>query len=397
MSAIHISMKNPDLKDIARVFLHLGASAFGGLAMLEPIRRRVVDAKAWLSQRDFLDGLALCQMAPGATVVQMAAYVGYRLRGAPGGFTAAGAFILPAFFLMGGLSFFYSHYGELAWVKSATRGLNALVIALLLQTLWGLRQAVSRRGLDLVVVGAVLAALWGRVNYFLVFALAGLLRLALELLMGGGEITPPEASREPEAKVKTAVIQVLAAGGGLTALVWGLGRLDPILGQMTGIFIKIGSISFGGGYVMIPVLQWEVVDRLGWLTLKQFLDGILLSYVTPGPLLILAVFVGYLVKGLPGAILSTLGVFLPPVLIIFFLFPFYQQIKTSRWVRPILRGLLAALVAMLALVTLELSRMALTNWKDLAILAGAAAALMIFRVNLLWVAAAAAGVSLVVY
>ncbi|MBM4275619.1 MAG: chromate efflux transporter [Deltaproteobacteria bacterium] len=390
-------MNPPNLQDIARVFLHLGASAFGGLAMLEPIRRRVVDGQAWLSQRDFLDGLALCQMVPGATVVQMAAYVGYRLRGAAGGLTAAAAFILPAFFLMGGLSLLYFHYGELAWVKSASRGLNAVVIALLLQSLWGLGQAVGRRLPDLLVAAAALAALAGRVNYFGVFLLAGLARLGLEVLFGGGESSPSEAAPEPRARVKTAVIQGLAAAGGLMALAWGLGRLDPILGELTGIFIKIGVISFGGGYVMIPILQWEVVDRLGWLTLRQFLDGILLSYVTPGPLLILAVFVGYFVKGLPGAILSTLGVFLPPVLIIFWVFPFYQRIKESRWVRPALQGILAALVAMLALVTLELSRSALTHWKDLALLAGGAAALMVFRVNLLWVAAAAAGMSLLIY
>jgi chromate transporter len=166
---------------------------------------------------------------------------------------------------------------------------------------------------------------------------------------------------------------------------------------MTGIFLKIGAISFGGGYVMIPILQWEVVDRLGWLTLKQFLDGILLSYVTPGPLLILATFVGYLVKGLPGAILSTLGVFLPPVLIIFLLFPFYEQIKASRWVRPVLQGILAALVAMLALVTLEVGRQALSHWKDLAVLAGGGSALLLLRVNLLWVAGAVAVVSWLIY
>jgi chromate transporter len=379
-------MNQVSLKNIAAIFLHLGVSAFGGLAMLEPMRRRVVHGQAWLSPREFLDGLALCQMAPGATVVQMAAYVGYRLRGAAGGLTAAGAFILPAFFLMGGISIGYFHYGELAWVKSASRGLNALVIALLLQSLWGIGRAVGRGGIDFLVAGAALAALGGGVNYFAVFLLAGMARLGLEIWGGGGKISSDEElPRPPQGEIKTGVIRILAAGGGLIALAWSLARLDPILGQMTGIFLKIGAISFGGGYVMIPILQWEVVDRLGWLTLKQFLDGILLSYV------------GYLVKGLPGAILSTLGVFLPPVLIIFLLFPFYEQIKASRWVRPVLQGILAALVAMLALVTLEVGRQALSHWKDLAVLAGGGSALLLLRVNLLWVAGAVAVVSWLIY
>ena len=122
-------MKAPSIGDITRTFLHLGATAYGGLAMVEPIRRRVVQEKGWLSQKDFLDGLALCQLVPGATVVQLATYVGFRLRRGRGGLAAAGAFILPAFFLMLGLAFLYCRYGDLPWVKAVSRGFSAVVIA----------------------------------------------------------------------------------------------------------------------------------------------------------------------------------------------------------------------------------------------------------------------------
>ena len=124
------------IREIAAVFLHLGCTAFGGLAMLEPMRRRVVEKQNWLQPQEFLDGLALCQMLPGATVVQMAAYAGYRLRRTPGALTAAAGFVLPAFVLMTGLSYLYFHYGAVPWVKAVSRGLNAMVIALLLQALW---------------------------------------------------------------------------------------------------------------------------------------------------------------------------------------------------------------------------------------------------------------------
>jgi chromate transporter len=393
-------MTPPTLRDIARLFLHLGLTAFGGLAMVEPMRRRVVADNSWLSLKEFLDGLALCQMLPGATVVQLAAYVGCRLRGAAGAFIAAAAFILPGFFLMWGLSALYFHYGDLTWVKSASRGLHAVVIALLLQALWRLGRDIARHWPDLLIALLALLALWARVNYFLVFFAAAGLRLGLEPFLRKGETLAGTAIQESHAPSAVKAKQLLAPLAALLALAlttWGLGRLDAVWGQIARIFLKIGAVSFGGGYVMIPILQWEVVDHLGWLTLQQFLDGILLSYVTPGPLLILAAFVGYWVKGLPGGALATVAVFLPPILFIVFLFPWYQQVKDLSRARPLLQGILAALVGMLALVTLEMGYAALTDWKDLALLGAAALALMRFRVSLIWVAAAAAGLSWVIY
>lgn len=394
------------LRDITGSFLYLGMSAFGGLAMVEPMRRRVVEDRSWLSQTEFLDGLALCQMLPGATVVQLATYVGYRLRGALGALVAAAGFILPAFFLMLGLSFLYFRYGHLPWLQSISRGLNAMVIALLLQALWHLGRSISRHWLDLTIALLTLLALWGHGNYLLVFLSAAMLRLALEMILpSSGRISvagsrqPSSGDSFPVAKPQTAsfLITGLAVLFGVTSLVWILNQVDFILGQMALIFLKIGAVSFGGGYVMIPVLQWEVVERLGWLTTRQFLDGILLGYVTPGPLIILATFVGYAVKGLAGAALATVAVFLPPILCIIFLSPFYYRLKETRWMRPALQGILAALVGMLALVTAQMARLALTDWKDLALLAASATALMGFKVNLLWILGAVAGVSLLIY
>ena len=139
---------------------------------------------------------------------------------------------------------------------------------------------------------------------------------------------------------------------------------------MSLIFLKIGVISFGGGYAMIPILQWDMVDHLGWLTLQQFLDGILLGFVTPGPIIILATFVGYWVHGLPGAVVATVSIFLPPSPIIIFLTPFYQRIKEARLMRHVIRGILAALVGMLVLVIIQMSQAALVDLKTWAVMAG---------------------------
>jgi chromate transporter len=148
---------------------------------------------------------------------------------------------------------------------------------------------------------------------------------------------------------------------------------------------------------MIPVLQWDVVERLGWLTLQQFMDGILLSYVTPGPLIILATFVGYWLKGPVGAALATVAVFLPPILIVMILGPFYQRLKAAGWMRHAIQGILDALVGMLALVTAQMAAVSLVDWKTWGLMLAAALALIWLEVSLLWVVAAAIPVSLAIF
>ena len=179
--------------------------------------------------------------------------------------------------------------------------------------------------------------------------------------------------------------------------VWGLGWLQPDLGRMARIFLKIGIVSFGGGYAMVPILQWEVVNAWHWLTLKEFMDGILLGFITPGPIIILATFVGYRVYGLWGAGVATIAVFLPPILLIIFVTPYYQRLKEARWMRPVIQGILAALVGMLALVTLQMGQTALTGVPDLLLTAGATVPLIVFEVNLLWIVPAVAGLSLFIF
>jgi chromate transporter len=388
---------SPSVGKIITAFLHLGVTAYGGLAMVEPIRQRIVKEKGWLDQKEFLDGLALCQMVPGATVVQLAAYVGYRLRGTPGALAAAAGFILPAFVLMLGLSALYFAYGNIAWVKSVSRGLGVVVIALLLQAVWHLGRNVGKHWLDVGIALIALLALWFQANYILVFVAAGLLRLILSLSLLGDQVSPQGPTPGQELPAGTILTHLALTLLVLAVLVGGLWRLDPKLGLMASTFFKIALVAFGGGYAMIPILQWDLVDNLGWLTLQQFLDGILLGFVTPGPIIITATFVGYWVKGLLGAIVATVAIFLPPILIIIFLTPFYQRIKEARLMRPVIQGILAALVGMLVLVTLQMGAVTLTDLKSLALMAAASLALIVFKVNLLWIVVAAAGLSLFLF
>jgi chromate transporter len=388
---------DPSAGNIARAFLHLGLTAFGGLAMIEPIRKMTVDHQGWMHQEDFLDGLALCQMLPGATVVQLGTYIGYRLKRVAGALIAAAAFILPAFLMMLVLSFLYFKYTNLSWVQAVSRGMNAVVIALLLQALWRLSQAVRKHWLDAVIACLAFGAFWLQINFLLVFLMAGIFRMALGVWLWPSHSPQnlPVPTSKPRLTPTLALITLALVGIGLA--IWVLGRLHPDLGRMAQIFLKIGVVSFGGGYVMIPILQWEVVNSLNWLTLNQFLDGILLGFITPGPIIILSTFVGYKIYGLLGAGVATIAIFLPPILLIIFLTPYYQRLKETRWMRPAIQGILAALVGMLALVTLQMGWAALGALSDMLLTAATAVALIVFEVNLLWIVPVVFGLSLVMF
>jgi chromate transporter len=368
-------------REIFLTFLYLGLTAYGGLAMVEPIRRRIVQEKGWLSQKEFLDGLALCQLLPGATMVQLATYVGYRLRQTMGALAAAVAFILPAFVLMLGLSYLYFRYGDLTWVKAVSQGLGPVVIALLLQALWRFQEIIRRHWLDLGIAVLTLGALWSGLHYLLVFMGAGLLRLALGWKWSPLAVSTEQPSGGFAPSPGLWLTQVCGALAILTLLFWGLWNWQHQLGVMSLIFLKIGVVAFGGGYAMIPILQWDMVDHLGWLTLRQFLDGILLGFITPGPIIITATFIGYWIKGLLGALVATVSIFLPPILLIIFLTPFYQRVKEGQWVRQVIQGILAALVGMLFLVVIQMGRASLVDWQSLVILVGATAALIRFQIK----------------
>lgn len=388
---------NPTLRELTKTFFHLGITAYGGLAMVEPIRHRVVQEKGWLSGKEFLDGLAWCQLLPGATVVQLAAYVGFQLRRTRGALAAAAAFILPAFLLMLGLSWLYCRYGELGWVKAVSKGLECVVLALLLQALWRFQDIIRRHWLDPLLALLTIGALWGGANYLLVFLGAGFLRLVLGWRLAEPPIPPGATITGPIPPAGLLVTQIGAAATAIALLVWGLWHWQPEMGVMSLTLLKVGVVSFGGGYAMVPILQWDLVDHLGWLTLRQFLDGMLLGFITPGPIIITATFVGYWLKGLLGALVGTISIFLPPILLIIFLTPYYQQIKEGRSMRLLIQGILAALVGMLILVVIQMGRASLGDLKSWAIMGAAALALIRFRVNLAWVVIAAACLSLAIF
>jgi chromate transporter len=180
-------------------------------------------------------------------------------------------------------------------------------------------------------------------------------------------------------------VSVLLGAG----LVWGVGLWNPILGHLDLVFMKLGPLAFGGGFTMIPLIQQEVVGRLGWLTTREFIDGIALGQITPGPILITATFVGYKIGGLVGAVTSTIAVFYPSFLVLVGVVPHFEKIKRLRTVRWMIQGVLAGFIGLLVFVVYQFGRASLVDWKTWGLAAGALIALH-RKVDLLVIVAVAA-------
>ena len=335
----------PSLTTLFLSFLLLGATAFGGPAMVEYIRRLSVAEKGWLDEASFREGVALCTTIPGATAIQVAGYVGLRLRGVPGAAVTFTGFGLPAFLLMMVLSAFYLVAMGNSLALSAFQGLKVLVVAIVgaaavsfsRDTLAGLRPlliAGSAAGLFLAGISPVLI--------ILLSAVLGVL-LVTPLPLPAGDGGPPPAP---------APWTVLAIIGGALGFLLLLLFAAPLLAGIFTVMAGIDLFAFGGGQAALPLLYHEVVQVRGWLDAPTFLDGIALGQVTPGPIVISATFIGYLVAGPVGGIVGTLGIFLPSFLLVIGTAPYFPRVRSSPVLGRAFGGILSSFAGLLFSVTI---------------------------------------------
>ncbi len=338
-------MKRPSLSRLFFTFLRLGMTAFGGPAMIPYMRREAVSRHHWLDERTFGFGMAVTQMVPGATAMQMAAYVGMRSRGAPGALAAYIGFSLPAFLLMLILSFVYFSSGDVAWVSRMFSGLQAVVVALILHA----SVDFSRRYLTGLVerLLALGTALWLFFGNNPIVALVASCVLAVFLFRGeASENTSLPRDDSPCNHVTAAIVLALFAGIGIATLYW----LTPQLAALAAVMFKIDLFAFGGGYVSLPLMLHEIVEVRGWLDPSMLMDGIALGQITPGPIVMTATFVGYALRGLFGAFVATVAVFTPSLLILLGSTPLYGRLASSSVARRALKGSLVSLVGLMAAV-----------------------------------------------
>ncbi len=375
---------------LAAVFLKLGTIAFGGpAAHIALMEEEFVRRRQWLTQQEFLDRLGAANLIPGPSSTEMAIYIGYTKRGWPGLIVAGCCFIIPAAILVSAIAATYVRYGSMPRVEGVLYAVKPVVIAVVLQAFWKLaRSAVKTTLLGGVGVISVILIVLGLDN-LLVLACAGVLA-ALPVLDARFRTKAVASALMAFPKLSALRLNAgpVAAAAGLAAVPFGLGRLFLT-------FLKIGSVLFGSGYVLLAFLRSDFVVRLHWLTEKQLLDAVAVGQVTPGPVFTTATFIGYLLGGVSGAAVATVGIFLPGFLLVAVSGPLIPKIRRSALAGAILDGVIVGSLALMGVVTWQLGRAALLDPLTIAIVCLSAVLLFALRVNAAWLILAAAIVGVI--
>ena len=329
--------------------LKLGATAYGGPGMISHIKEMAVKEKGWVKEGEFMRGLALCQLIPGATMVQIVTYIGYRVRGIWGALAAAVAFVLPAFVAILILSAIYFRFHSLSFIQALFNGLGAIVVAIILNACITFGRPILKDWKVILIAVLSFVAFFLRWNFVLIFVLAAIAGLLLHPKIP--QAKAPPSGGAPLQVVKEKEHRIVGLLAAVICVVLALSYLiDSNMTALSLSLSKIGALAFGGGFTAIPLIQYEMVDRFHWLSTKEFLDGIALGQVTPGPVLITATFVGYKVSSFLGAFMATIGVFFPSFFILVLLIPYHDRLKGIEKVRMMEQGILGSFIGMLALV-----------------------------------------------
>jgi chromate transporter len=378
------------LWELATAFLKLGTIAFGGpAAHIALMEEEFVRRRRWLSEQEFLDRLGAANLIPGPSSTEMAIYIGYTKRGWPGLIVAGCCFIIPAAILVCLIAAAYVRYGSMPRVGGVLYALKPVVIAVVLQAFWKLaRSAVKSVWLGLL--GTIAAALcYFQIDSLLILAGAGVLAGLPVLLRHLKSKSATTAAMLIWLKTslplrpRTLFTTITAAAAGVAVVPFSLWRLFLT-------FLKIGSVLFGSGYVLLAFLRTDFVLRLHWLTEKQLLDAVAVGQVTPGPVFTTATFIGYLVGGLPGAVLATIAIFLPGFVLVAASGPLIPRIRRSPLAGAILDGVIVASLALMGVVTWQLGRSALIDPLTIAIAVVSAVLLFRFQINAAWLILGAA-------
>ena len=359
----------PSLISLFLRIIKLGATAYGGPAMIGQIKETVVNRYGWVKEGEFMRGVALCQLIPGATMVQIVTYIGYRVRGILGALVAAVAFVLPAFIVLLVLSSIYFKFHSLWFIQALFKGLGAIVVAIIFNACITFGRSVLKDWKAIAIAALSFFAFLFQWNFILIFVLAA---VAGFLLRPKSPQTKVAASGGAPLQVKRREYLILLFLAALICLALVLSyAVDPRITALSLSLAKIGALAFGGGFTAIPLIQYEMVDRFHWLSTKEFLDGIALGQVTPGPILITATFVGYKVSNILGATMATLGVFFPSFFILVLLIPYHDRLKGVEKVRMMEQGVLGSFIGMLALVLYNFGKTSLVDVPSILMALGA--------------------------
>jgi chromate transporter len=354
--------------EVVQYYLKLGFTAFGGpAAHIAMMHDELVVRRKWLSDGQFLDLLGATNLIPGPNSTEMAIHIGYLRAGWAGLIGAGAAFILPSTGIVLALAWIYQTYGATPQAINLLYGVKPVIIAIVLQALWALARKAVNGPLSILVAALALFFYLLGYNEILLLLAGGLLLLlarnAKRLAPGGGLLLLAPAP--------LLTLQAQAPAG-FSLLV------------MFFNFLKIGSVLYGSGYVLLAFLRADFVTRLGWLTDQQLIDAIAIGQLTPGPVLTTATFIGYLLGGVPGGLLATLGIFLPAFIFVAISNPLILRLRASPWAGSLLDGVNLASLGLMAAVTLQLARTSLVDPLTIGIAILAGLLLFRYKVNTTW-------------
>jgi len=345
----------PKLSEYLLYFLRLGTLGFGGpIALAGHMQKDLVDGRKWVSSQDYVEGLAFSQLSPGPLAAQLAMYLGWVRAGTLGATLTGAAFVLPSFLMVMALAALYVHYGRLPWIEGVFYGIGAAVIAIIARSAYKLVRSTLKNDPLLWALFAALAitTAWTESEIVWLFLLCGFISMFVK--------APRRSGLSRSAVPGFTGLGKLIAGalGSATA---------ATLGTLFLFFLKAGAFVFGSGLAIVPFLYGGVVSKFHWLTERQFLDAVAVAMITPGPVVITAGFIGYLVAGSVGALLAASAVFVPPYLIVIAGAPYYRRFAKNLQVRAFVQGVTAAAVGAIAGAAFILGRRSLIDFPTVSI------------------------------
>ena len=348
----------PATRNLILYFLRLGSTGFGGpIALAGAMQRDLVEERRWITQEEYMRGLALAQLAPGPLAAQLAIYLGWLRARILGATLVAAAFILPSFVMVLIISAFYVRYGGLPWMQSAFYGIGAAVITIIARSAIKLVKLTLARDRLLWALFAIstVATAWTESEIIWLFIASGVVALVVRVPPRWGAATTNALLPVVGANLSLAVSVAPAVGS------W------PLLGRIALYFAEAGAFVFGSGLAIVPFMHGGVVNEFHWLNERQFLDAIAVAMITPGPVVITVAFIGYLVAGTMGASAAAVGIFLPCYLFVIIPAPYFRRFANNPRVKAFVDGVTAAATGAIAGAAFVLGRRALTDWGAIAI------------------------------
>jgi chromate transporter len=386
-AAVSGGAERGSLTELALFFLRLGTTAFGGpaahIAMMED---ELVRRRKWLSREKFLDLLGASNLIPGPSSSELAIHIGYLRAGWMGLVVGGICFIFPAAILVAGIAWAYVRFGHLPEVSALLYGVKPVVVAVILQALWGLGRTAVKSSL-LAGAGVICLALsFLGVNALLILAATGGTVACAHAFLGGHKKHRSDGRGgilllRRGVRLKLAKLLSIAGAGAAATTAPGLA---PGMWALFLVFLKIGSVVFGSGYVLLAFLRTDLVVHRAWITDAQLVDAVAIGQVTPGPVFTTATFLGYLLRGPMGAVVATIGIFLPAFLLVAVSGPVVPYIRRSATAGAFLDGVNVASLALMAAVSYQLGRAAIVDWLTVGLAIASAILLLRFRINSAW-------------